>query len=73
MRIQLHQTEDRLEQEKDSHACTTKAWKNLIYAFNHYRRVLEIPQNGGDAYDYAWESSWSPDHVPLDQRSETQK
>lgn len=72
-RTKLHQTEDRLAQEKDSHACTTKAWKNLIYTFNHYRRLLKIPENGGDAYDFAWEAWWSPDHVPPEQRSEPKK
>ncbi|MDD2859460.1 MAG: hypothetical protein PHT60_14885 [Acidiphilium sp.] len=69
----LHQTEDRLDHEKDSHACTVHAWKNLIYAFNHYRRLLKIPEQGGDAYDCAWESWWDPILVPPDQRSEPKK
>lgn len=66
----LLEAEITLRRERDSKAVIAKVRDNLKYAYKHYRRLLQIPQNGGDAYDYAGDSSWSPDQVPPDQRSE---
>ena len=66
----LHETERNLAGIERSWNAIDKMRSNLNYAFRHYRRLLKIDEQGGDAYDFAWSKSWSPDHVPPDQRSE---
>ena len=66
----LHETERNLAGIERSWNAIDKMRSNLNYAFRHYRRLLKIDEQGGDAYDFAWSNSWSPDHVPPDQRSE---
>ena len=66
----LHETERNLAGIERSWNAIDKMRSNLYYAFKHYRRLLKINEKGGDAYDFAWDKSWSPDHVPPDQRSE---
>ncbi|MCW8309433.1 hypothetical protein AruPA_20670 [Acidiphilium sp. PA] len=66
----LHETERNLAAIERSWNAIDKMRSNLYYAFKHYRRLLKINEKGGDAYDFAWDKSWSPDHVPPDQRSE---
>lgn len=66
----LHETEWNLESMRKSRDAIDKMRENLNYAFRHYRRLLKIDERGGDAYDFAWDKTWSPDHVPPDQRSE---
>lgn len=66
----LHETERNLDGMRRSRDAIDKMRANLYYAFKHYRRLLKINERGGDAYDFAWDKTWSPDHVPPDQRSE---
>lgn len=66
----LHETERYVERLRRSRDAIDKMRANLYYAFKHYRRLLKINERGGDAYDFAWDKTWSPDHVPPDQRSE---
>jgi predicted RNase H-like nuclease (RuvC/YqgF family) len=66
----LHETERYVERLRRSRDAIDKMRANLYYAFKHYRRLLKINERGGDAYDFAWDNTWSPDHVPPDQRSE---
>lgn len=62
--------EQKLKRARDAHGEALKMVDNLRYAFHHYRRLLKIPQKGGDAYDGALFAEWSPILVPPDQRTD---
>lgn len=66
----LHDTEWKVIQVRKSRETIERMRSNLLYAFEHYRRLLKIDEKGGDAYDFAWDSGWSPSQVPPDQRSD---
>jgi chromosome segregation ATPase len=62
--------EQKLKRARDAHHEALKMVDNLRYAFHHYRRLLKIPQKGGDAYDDAPFPEWSPILVPPEQRTD---
>jgi hypothetical protein len=68
--IKIIELEQKLKRARDAHDGALRMVDNLKYAFDHYRRLLKIPQKGGDAYDGVMFGSWSPIHVPPEQRTD---